>query len=64
MVMVNGGQKVPYDHLLLCTGQQFYTAVPTGANVDDLLTTSEALMVKLPQVTKLSAFLLKFLSSR
>ena len=49
--MVNGTELVPYDELLLCTGQQFHTAVPTGADVEELVTTSEALRKKLPSVS-------------
>ena len=41
---------MPYDQLLLCTGEQFGVAVPTGADVEKLLTTREALQAGVPQV--------------
>ncbi|XP_072907485.1 cilia- and flagella-associated protein 61 [Hemitrygon akajei] len=31
-VIVTGGRKVPYEHLILCTGQQFQVPCPTGAD--------------------------------
>ena len=40
------GHKVPYDYLLLCTGQQFTIPIPTGADISTLVTTSE---VPLPE---------------
>ncbi|XP_078261715.1 cilia- and flagella-associated protein 61 [Rhinoraja longicauda] len=32
-VIVTGGTKVPYEHLILCTGQQFQVSCPTGADI-------------------------------
>ncbi|XP_051867186.1 cilia- and flagella-associated protein 61 [Pristis pectinata] len=32
-VIVTGGTKVPYEHLILCTGQQFQVPYPTGADI-------------------------------
>ncbi|XP_038072321.1 cilia- and flagella-associated protein 61-like [Patiria miniata] len=37
-VKVAGGAKVPYDHLILCTGQQYQTSCPTGADISELVT--------------------------
>lgn len=31
---VNGNSIVPYDHLILCTGTQYFLPAPTEANVD------------------------------
>ena len=50
-VIISNGRKVPYDHLLLCTGQQFQYPVPTGADINQLVTTSEATKQKLPSVS-------------
>ncbi|KAK7103337.1 cilia- and flagella-associated protein 61-like [Littorina saxatilis] len=33
-VVVDGAYQVPYDHLVLCTGQQFQVPAPTGADID------------------------------
>ena len=40
---------MPYDYLILCTGQQFQVPVPTGADISTLVTTSE---VTVPKVTR------------
>lgn len=49
VVKVTGGAFVPYDYLILCTGQQFQVPVPTGADISTLVTTSE---VTVPKVTR------------
>lgn len=46
VVELSGGSSVPYDYLVLCTGQQFQVPFPTGADISSLVTTSE---VPLPQ---------------
>ena len=33
-VMVNNSNAVPYDHLVLCTGQQYQLPMPTEADID------------------------------
>ncbi|CAB3977510.1 Cilia- and flagella-associated 61, partial [Paramuricea clavata] len=35
------GHQVPYDYLVLCCGEQFQIAVPSGADVNTLVTTAE-----------------------
>ncbi|XP_075452366.1 cilia- and flagella-associated protein 61 isoform X2 [Ascaphus truei] len=40
-VIVSNDRKVPYDHLILCTGQQYQVPYPTGADISELLTNSE-----------------------
>ena len=40
-VKVSGGSKVPYDHLILCTGEQYQISAPTGANINKLVTKSQ-----------------------
>ncbi|XP_072032047.1 cilia- and flagella-associated protein 61-like [Amphiura filiformis] len=40
-VKVSGGTKVPYDHLILCTGQQYQVSAPTGANINKLVNNSQ-----------------------
>ncbi|XP_031562151.1 cilia- and flagella-associated protein 61-like [Actinia tenebrosa] len=41
IVYVTNDHKVPYDYLVLCTGQQFQIPVPSGADISTLVTTSE-----------------------
>ncbi|XP_057303252.1 cilia- and flagella-associated protein 61-like isoform X1 [Hydractinia symbiolongicarpus] len=43
---IDGSHKVPYDQLLLCTGEQYHATIPTGADVEQLVTTSEAVQIK------------------
>ncbi|XP_060630072.2 cilia- and flagella-associated protein 61 [Anolis sagrei] len=40
-VIVSNNKKVPYDHLILCTGQQYQVPCPTGADIKKLLTNRE-----------------------
>ncbi|XP_039181802.1 cilia- and flagella-associated protein 61 isoform X2 [Crotalus tigris] len=40
-VIISKGKKVLYDHLILCTGQQYQVPCPTGADIKKLLTTRE-----------------------
>ena len=47
MVEVTGSHNVPYDYLILCTGQQYQVPVPSGVDISTLITTSE-----LPPQTK------------
>ena len=42
---------MPYDYLILCTGQQFQVPVPTGADISTLVTTSEVTMPKVSRYT-------------
>ncbi|XP_066480576.1 cilia- and flagella-associated protein 61 [Tiliqua scincoides] len=42
-VIVSKDRKVPYDHLVLCTGQQYQAPCPSGANIKELLTNREVL---------------------
>lgn len=49
VVKVSEGAFVPYDYLILCTGQQFQIPVPSGADISTLVTTSE---VTKPQVSR------------
>ena len=48
---MTGGAFVPYDYLILCTGQQFQVPVPTGADISTLVTTSEVMMPKASRYT-------------
>ena len=50
-ITVSGGTFVPYDYLILCTGQQFQIPVPTGADISTLVTTSEVAIPKVPRYT-------------
>ena len=50
-IKVSGGTFVPYDYLILCTGQQFQIPVPTGADISTLVTTSEVAIPKVPRYT-------------
>lgn len=34
IVKVTDNTHVPYDHLILCTGQQYQVPAPTGADID------------------------------
>ncbi|KAL4238233.1 Cilia and flagella associated protein 61 [Mactra antiquata] len=38
VVNVNGYAKVPYDHLILCTGQQYQVPMPTGVDLQSGVT--------------------------
>ncbi|KAK2147282.1 hypothetical protein LSH36_561g01009 [Paralvinella palmiformis] len=40
-VMVNYDTVVPYDHLVIATGVQYQVPAPTGADVNQLMTSSE-----------------------
>nr|XP_034957877.1 cilia- and flagella-associated protein 61 [Zootoca vivipara] len=40
-VLVSNGRKVPYDHLILCAGQQYQAPCPTGADIKKLFTNRE-----------------------
>ncbi|KFQ26969.1 Uncharacterized protein C20orf26, partial [Merops nubicus] len=47
-VVVSKEKKVPYDHLVLCTGQRYQVAAPTGADISKLPTNRDV-MSKWPQ---------------
>ncbi|KFW71434.1 Uncharacterized protein C20orf26, partial [Pygoscelis adeliae] len=47
-VVVSKEKKVPYDYLVLCTGQKYQVLSPTGADISKLPTNSEAIS-KWPQ---------------
>lgn len=51
VIKVSGEAFVPYDYLILCTGQQFQIPVPTGADISTLVTTSEVTIPKVPRYT-------------
>ncbi|XP_056423611.1 cilia- and flagella-associated protein 61 isoform X2 [Hyla sarda] len=40
-VIVSNDRKVPYDHLILCTGQQYQVPCPSGADINKLLTNQD-----------------------
>ncbi|XP_072490657.1 cilia- and flagella-associated protein 61 isoform X2 [Notamacropus eugenii] len=40
-VILSNEKIVPYDHLILCTGQQYQVPCPTGADITKLLTNRE-----------------------
>uniref|UniRef100_A0A8C3SF26 Cilia and flagella associated protein 61 n=1 Tax=Chelydra serpentina TaxID=8475 RepID=A0A8C3SF26_CHESE len=42
-VVVSKGKKVPYDHLVLCTGQQYQVPCLTGADISKLWTNREVI---------------------
>ncbi|XP_064001773.1 cilia- and flagella-associated protein 61 isoform X2 [Pogoniulus pusillus] len=48
-VVVSEEKKVPYDYLVLCTGQKYQVLSPTGADISKLPTNSEVLS-KWPQM--------------
>ena len=41
MISTLKGHQVPYDYLVLCCGEQFQIAIPSGADVNTLVTTTE-----------------------
>ncbi|NXM65433.1 CFA61 protein, partial [Serilophus lunatus] len=47
-VVVSKEKKVPYDYLVLCTGQSYQAVAPTGADISELPTNREV-MSKWPQ---------------
>uniref|UniRef100_UPI00398F1531 cilia- and flagella-associated protein 61 n=1 Tax=Pristiophorus japonicus TaxID=55135 RepID=UPI00398F1531 len=43
-VLVTGDTKVPYEHLILCTGQQFQATCPTGVDIKEMLTNKDVIV--------------------
>jgi NADPH-dependent 2,4-dienoyl-CoA reductase/sulfur reductase-like enzyme len=41
IITTSRGHQVPYDYLVLCCGEQFQIAIPSGADVNALVTTAE-----------------------
>ncbi|XP_048456872.1 cilia- and flagella-associated protein 61 [Rhincodon typus] len=40
-VLVTGDTKVPYEHLILCTGLQYQVPCPTGVDIKDVLSNKD-----------------------
>ncbi|XP_038661884.1 cilia- and flagella-associated protein 61 isoform X1 [Scyliorhinus canicula] len=40
-VLVTGDTKVPYEHLILCTGEQYQVPCPTGVDIKEMLTNED-----------------------
>lgn len=41
MISTLAGHQVPYDYLVLCCGEQYQIPIPSGADVNTLVTTAE-----------------------